>query len=602
MAYKSKQPAAPPQVLRPTQRTDGKVEKYGRLWPVGALSVAVELQCYREAGTATQAKGNRGAEFHFREAWKLMWPNYEWSEWVDLLIQAWCNYKWIAVIGHQRASKSYTMAHAVWLDYCADPQNTLTSMGTVTLQGLRIRMWSDMQAAAETAAIKFPFKIQTTSNELRVYPFESAKESAEKFQIMGMALDKSENATGKIRGGHAPRRRLILDEAENISSPVYEAMVNPMSAPDAKALFLSNPMLKLSNLGKLCEPIDGWSSVSDTDLFWKLKKFPTNGICIHLDGRQSPNIKAKSRKFTGLLDQESINEIIAAHGKESVQYWSLVVGFPPPDGMVSNIFPSSVIEKGKKPIIFNYRPRPCASLDPAFEFDSSVLTIGEIGKRTDGVEVINATKTVTMKYAIGEDAEPKDYQCARQVIRLCRDELGMKPADFIMDRSGSGRGVYAILQQEWSSEVQGIEYSGSATERIMRHGGTMRACDTVEKFVTELWFRSRYYIEDGMLGGLSALHGNTVDDLSGRWYFLKERTEGSVMVAEKKVDYKVRLGRSCDWGDSFCGLGELLARMGINPGGTGKDKQASKNDRWAAHRERAKQLAGIYDDDRSFSI
>lgn len=578
-------------------RADGMVEKYGLLVPVTAPAISVELMCYRDAGTEREVKGNLGAEEHFRRAFRMMWPEYEWSEWVDLLIWAWCNYKWIVVIGHQRASKSYTMAHVAWLDYCADPENTLTSLGTVTLQGLRIRMWSDMQRAAETAKVQFPFKMVSSTNELRVFPTESQREAAEKFQIMGMALNQSRDAEGKIRGGHAPRRRIFLDEAENIAAPIYDAAVNPMSAPDAKFAALTNPMLKLSKLGKMAEPLNGWSSVSDSDLVWPLKRYPNNGICVHLDGRQSPNVKARGRKFTGLLVQEDIDEIMRIHGANSLQYWSLVVGFPAPDGVVDNIFPASVLEKGTKAIEFNFRPRKCASLDPAFEFDASILTVGSMGMLQDRKMAINATETIKIVYEVGENVEPKDYQCAHQVMAHCQ-RLGIEPKDFIMDKSGGGRGVFAILQVEWSRDIQGIEYGGAATDRPMGDGKNLKASETVEKFVTELWVRARYYMQFGMLGGLANLAEETVEDLAGRIYTLKDVTHGKVMVAEKKVDYKVRLGRSCDWGDSFCGLGELLIRQGFTAGGSTGSTVTNK---WGKARVIAKQAAAIYQEETEFS-
>lgn len=583
--------------VRQKVRADGTIDLYGLSVPATAPRIAVELQCYREnAQLKAMGLPVESAEEHFRRAWRIMWPKYEWSEWVELLIHAWCNFKWVVVIGHQRASKSYTMAHICWLDYCADPTQTLVTMGTVTLQGLRIRMWSDMQHAAESAEIKFPIDIRTSTNELRAFPFESAKEAAEKFQIMGMALNQSKDAPGKIRGGHAPRRRLFLDEAENIAPPIYEAMGNPMSAPDSKAALLTNPMLKLSNLGRIAEPIGGWSSVHDTDLFWRLKKYE-DGICIHLDGRQSPNVKAKSRKFTGLLIQEDIDEIVRAHGPNSLQYWSLIVGFPPPDGVVANIFPASVLERGSHALRFNFRPQMCATLDPAFEQDASVLTIGELGRLPDGRMAINAVESITFKYAIGEEAEPKDYQCAHQVMEHCARH-GVQPSRFIMDKSGGGRGAFAILQKEWSRDIQGIEYAGAATERSLRQGGDLIANQTVEKFVSELWFRARYYMEDGVLGGLAALDPRTLDDLSGRIYTLKELTDGKRMVAEKKDDYKIRLGRSCDWGDSFCGFSELMVRLGVTPGNGG---MAPGGDRWAAARKNARKASEAYADEKAYA-
>lgn len=579
--------------------TPGKVERYGMPIDPNTPMIALELMCYRE-NAVLLARGAKvqSPEYHFRKAFALFWPKYEMSEWVDMLIHAWCNYKWIFVIGHQRASKSFTMAHICWLDYCADPQNTLTSMGTITLQGLRIRMWSDMQRAAETAAIKFPIDIRTSTNELRAFPPEFSKESAEKFQIMGMALNNSKDAEGKIRGGHAPRRRLFLDEAENISPPIYEAMVNPMSAPDAKAAILSNPMLKISKFGQLCMPIGGWSRVTDADLFWIPEKFPNDGIVIHFDGRQSPNVKAGHRKYTGLLIREDIDEVVRIHGMNSLQYWSLIVGFPPPDGIVANIWPSGSIEKGSRSIVFDYKPVPVLSLDPAFEHDASVVTVGEMGMLKDGRMAINATETIVMQYDLGPNADIKDYQCAHQLMAIGK-RLGVDPKNVIVDRSGGGRGVYGILQKEWSRDIQGIEYGGAATERSLRSGGDMKANETVEKYVSELWFRSRFYAEDGLLGGLSNLDPKTVEDLGGRIYTTKEITTGTVMVAEKKTDFKARLGRSCDWGDSFCGFGELLARLGERPGGAAKPAE-SRND-WRREREAALKASSIYSEAGEFS-
>lgn len=592
--------AKPAPKAKPTSAAKtGKVKLYGMDIDATTPRIAVEFMCYRENAFLKERGANVGtAEEHFRKAFAMFWPKYEMSEWVDLLIHAWCNYKWIFVIGHQRASKSFTMAHICWLDYCCDPPNTLTSMGTITLQGLRIRMWSDMQRAAETAAIRMPIDIRTSTNELRAFPPEFSRESAEKFQIMGMALNNSKDAEGKIRGGHAPRRRLFLDEAENISPPIYEAMVNPMSAPDAKAAILSNPMLKISKFGQLCAPIGGWSKVSEADLFWKPEKFPNDGIVIHFDGLQSPNVKAGHRKFTGLLVREDVDEVVRIHGMNSLQYWSLIRGFPPPDGIVANIFPSAVIERGRRAIIFDYRPRYCLSLDPAFEHDASVVTVGEMGKMKDGRTAINAVESITIQYEIGNGTEPKDYQCAHRFMEIAK-RLGAAPIDCIIDKSGGGRGVFAILQKEWSRDVQGIEYGGAATERSLRIGGDEKANEAVEKFVTELWARARYAIEDGLIGGLDALDPRTVEDLGGRIYTTKEITTGSVMVAEKKVDFKVRLGRSCDWGDSFCGFGELLARQGAIPG-AGSKPADSQND-WKRAREAALKAAEIFSEKGEFA-
>jgi hypothetical protein len=555
----------------------GEVELYGFRVPVGTPKLALELLCYRQNVTVEQ--GGLGAEQHFKNAWRIMWPTYEWSDWVELMVYSWCKYKWISVIGCERASKTYTSAHIAWLDYCANPFETLTSLTTVTFEGLKLRMWSDVMRAAETAQVKQPFQIRSSTNEMRVYPTESGKEASEKYQIHGMAVNRSQDAEGRIRGGHAPRRRIFLDEAQDIADAIYEAMINPMSAPDAKCVMLSNPVEKISKFGDWCEPKGGWSTVTDTDEFWETNH---GGICLHFDGLRSPNIVLAPKKFTGIISQDNIDEVKRIHKEDSVQWWALVRGWFPPDGMVSRIFPSQIIEKAKAPIVFDYATEACATLDPAFEEDACPLHFGAKGKIRDGRVAISGTHTEHLKF-VSDPKNPKDYQMAEQVKAKCI-ALGVHPRNFIMDKSGGGRGVYAILQKTWSIEVQGIDYGGAATDRPLRSDEEDKCSDIYEKFVTELWFRGRAACEDGILGGISSLGKLTIDDLASRRYTLKAVTHGTVQVAEKKSEMKVRLGRSPDDGDAFVQFAELLIREGHGPG---RGKRGVLGSRWGHARARA---------------
>ena len=578
---------APP---RPKKWADGRMELYGKLWAGDCPRLAVELSCYRDNWPVNA--GGLGAEGHFRSAFRLMWPKYEWNDWVDLMVYAWCNFKYVAVIGHERASKTYTFAHLAYLDYCADPTATLTSLSTVTFEGLKFRMWSDLLTAHETSVLKYPFLVRSSTNEMRLFPAQAAHEAAEKFQIHGMAISRTKDAEGRIRGGHAPRRRIILDEAQDVADTVYEAAVNPMSAPDSKMVLLSNPVERISRFGDECEPVTGWSSVSDSELFWDTKK----GICLHFDGLQSPNVKVPGANFTGLLTAKTVEEVRREHGENSVAWWKLIRGFWPPDGMVSHIFPVSVIDKMLGVIEFDFPPVWCGSLDPAFEHDEAVMHLGELGGRRGGQLAINAIRTMVMKYDVSKGCEPKDYQLAHWVIRECRDNLRMKPEHFIMDTTGGGRGTFAILQKEWSPLVQSLDYAGAATDRPLRTDRPGKCCEMFKFFVTELWFRARACGEDGMIGGLRNLHRLTQDDLHARRYEVHEETKGSLQQAESKKELRDRIGRSPDYGDALCQWGELLVRLKSWPGAGSIPAQPKTSDLWARHRERAKKACLVYAD------
>lgn len=579
-----------------------KVAVYGKLYPKGVTKIATELDAYY-CGTTVEQHG-LGKEVHFRNAWKLLWPKFEMNEWVDMMIWAWCNYKYITVIGHQRGGKTYNFAHVAYLHQLAGPMDTMTSIATVTFDGLRLRMWSDMLRAAETAIETFgftPFTIRSTTNECRIFLTDSHGKDGEKFQIHGMSVSRTADAPGRIRGGHAPRRVIILDEAQDMPPAIFDAMVNPMSAPDGKCVLLSNPVERVSKFGEWCEPKNGWSSVNETDLWWETKRGNGMGICLHLDGLQSPNLRAGKTVFPYLLTQQSVDEVISAHGKDSVQYWALVRGFFPPDGMVSKVFPSSTIERGRPEIKFDFQPGWCATLDPAFDYDNAVLHFGQIGAPVYGERFlkINAKESVVFKYDASLSAEPKDYQLAHFVMSECQ-RRGVPPAHFIMDTTGNARGTYAILQKEWSRDVQAVNYGGAATDRPLRADDNRKCNEIYQYYVSELWFRASECMKAGLIGGLDNLDQRTLEDLSARRYELKQSTKGRLMMVESKDEMKKRIGRSPDFGDAFVHWGELLYRLGTAPGG-GIALKLQASSMWAKQKTRAQRVNSRQSEDLAYT-
>jgi hypothetical protein len=467
----------------------------------------------------------------------------------------------------------------------------MTSLATVTFEGLKLRMWSDFMRAHETASLKTSLVMRSTTNEMRCFPGEFAHGDKEKFQVHGMAISRTQDAGGRIRGGHAPRRRIVIDEAQDVGAVIYEALPNPMSAPDAKAVFLSQPYEKLSPFGSFCEPVNGWGIVGCNDLIWETKK---GGVCLHLNGLESPNVKAGKNLWTGLLTTERVEEVRRTEGEQSVSWSVFILGWFPADGLVARIWETSTILKAREVITYDFPPQMCASCDPAYEEDEAPLHFGQMGMARNGRLSINATERLVMKYVISDIAEPKEYQLAHWIMEQCRIRQ-VAPRNFIMDTTGNGRGCYAILQKEWSPDVQKIEYGGQATERPVRGDYADRACDLYQWFVTELWFRAKNAVLDGILGGLGNTGSLTEEDLHARRYEPKQVSKGRVLVAEKKEDLKKRLGRSPNDGDCFCQFGELLARMGSFPGLALKSNSPSS--KWGRQRERAKKASRVYEDE-----
>lgn len=564
--------------------------------------LSIELKFYAGYKTLPKPTGH-SREYHLTRAFKMLWPQFEWHEWCELLIWAWCNYRLICVIGCTRASKTFFTAHLVLLDYLAADNTTATTLTTTKFDALKARMWGDMMRAAESMPPQLlenfekNFKITSTTNEMKVVSIASGQHGTDKFMIQGVATDSADTSAGKIRGQHADRRRIIVDEAQDVAEAIYTAFSNAMSAPDFLGVLLSNPVDRNSVFGNWCKPKGGWDTICDTTVKWETEK--PNGICLHFDGLQSPNLKLGFDRYPFLFTKAYCDTVRAVNGEESLEWWMYVRGFFPPDGLVPRVFPSSTIAKAEQFEEFDFRPTPVASLDPAYESDDCVLTLGLLGTLRNGNPCLRATKSIKIKLADGPGQKPKEYQIAHEVMRICKEE-GVIPENFIMDTTGNGRGVYAVLQTEWSMDVQKLEYGGEATERPLRMNDTKPANEQVRYFVAELWFRASFLCQEGMLCGVKQLDEKTVEDLNSRQYTIKQSGEHKLMFVETKSEMKKRLGRSPDYGDSFVQFGELMVRKGLLKGMIAK-KTVAGNSRWDRFKKLAKKASSRYSESAEYA-
>jgi hypothetical protein len=582
------------------------VELYGREWARGTSRLGVELWAYRTSRTV--AEGGLGREQHFRNAFKMQWPDFPMHTWMDMEISAFCNEKYTIVIGHTRASKTYGCAHIAYLDWLADTRNTWTSLTTVTFDGLRSRMWSDLLRAVETATVACPGRVQSTVNQMRIFMDEEGKKADMKYMIEGFATANTSDAAERIQGKHADRRRLFMDEAEGLPAAVFEAEPNAASAEDFRSMKLANPLDRLSIFGQQYEPVNGWSSISDSDLTWRGK---SGAMVLHFDGLQCHNMKLwntlapeeyKKKAYKWMISPDYIEDIRKNHSEDSIAWWKFVRGFPPPDGMVNRVFPSIVLERSQPEKEFDLEPVKFCCMDPAYEHDDCVLQYGVFGNQRDGQIAVQFHESQKVPTKVGKNYDPKEYQIKDFVMQQCHAR-GIAPTHFIQDKTGNGRGVFALLQKEWSMDVRGVEFGGAPSERPIYIGNTDIPKDIYGYFVDELWFRAKAWCEAGLVGGLNNLHDYTMQDLGARIYTI---TKADKMRLMPKSDMKKITGRSPDYGDAFILFAELLAQMGIFVGGKMEvdgenmnfmyDDPASNNS-WSATREKAHKIHSVMQDE-----
>lgn len=550
---------------------------YGYEWPPEANSLNIELSCYSRP---EDFKTGHSPEFHFRNAFRVCWPEsvFAWSNWMELMTFAWCNYNVISVMGHASAGKTFAHAHFALLDYLAAPQSTGTFLVTTKFEMLKVRLFGDMMIAIQNSrvkdAINATFKTTSSTNEMKFLLRGDIAD--QKFLIKGVALDRGDENASKLRGYHPPRHRIIADEAQDMSEGIYMAMTNGLAAGNFKGVLLTNPAEKQSTYAEWSKPEGGWGSIDDSTLWWESSR----GVTLRLDGRQSQNVVARKTINPWMMSWEFYSGL----SPDTPEFYMFGLGTFPPDGMVSKIWPSNTLDLAKRNEAFDFGATPCAALDPAFDSDDCFFIEAVIGRLRNGRPCCCAKKSIIIDAKVGPGYPEKDFQIARECIRLCR-ERGIAPENFVIDMTGNARGVYAIMREEWGP-IEGVYYGGEATDRPLRLDDALGAKEQVKLFVTELWFRASYLARDGMLCGVGNLDPKVLVDLDTRRY-KKKTSEDKLMQAESKKELKARIGRSCDGGDAFCQLGELMVRKGLLGPRLGGQMRGSN---WGKMREKQKRL------------
>lgn len=551
-----------------------KQEKYGHEWSAHLTPVEIELWGY--ANDLKVADGGLGMQGHLRNAMQLLWPaTYggeaepgiaRWRDDLELLTWAWCNYRVVSVIGHASAAKTHTFGHIAAASYIADSANAIITLTSTHLPGLRKRLWSDTVSAIRTASVR-PDMLGGELFDVRNFDMtirpKGSKE--DKYVIEGIATDRGQDAVEKIQGTHSRKRRyVIIDEAQGTPQAIFEASANLMTDPDFRMAQLANPTRRYSEFGTWCEPTFGWSKIDpEVDTFWETRR---GGVCIRLDGLKSANIKIGRTIFPFLIRQDYLDSVATAFGVGSPRWWTFVRGWFAPEGLFGIVVPSNVLTRAETAITYNFPPTKIAALDPAFEGgDNCVISFAEYGEAKGSKWALNFLGEERIKAVVTDTSDPLDYLIAHEVMRMCK-ERSILPENFIMDTTGAGRGVAAILQKEWGA-INKCNFGGLPTDRRVKNADTEVANELFDRFVSELWWSVRAWMEEGLVGGVTGSFKALREQLSARQY---ETVKDKKISIEPKREMKERLGYSPDEADAFAMLIELIRRKGATAGSAAK--------------------------------
>lgn len=490
---------------------------------------------------------------NYRDAARMAWPWFQQNDQTDRIWKAIEKYDKLCIMGHGSASKTFTASVWFLLDWIAYADTTALLLTSSTIDSMKRRIWADFKTLWTKS--KVDFKMVATIMESNRMIRQNINEG--KAAIHTVAAE-SDNSATKIQGLHMPRNRVVFDEADNpYSSSIWPAITNLETSGHFKGVALANPVNKNSEFGFHCEPVDGWDSINpEVDFEWHGK---LGWHVLRLDGLQSPNLLLGEDKYPYLLSNKAVTDTRDNKGTNSPEWWTMIRAFYPPEGLLACIFPSGLVARCNKPILWYTTVINIGFIDPAFEGgDNCVFSVGVTGRLGESPERsgVEMTEQITIKRK--DMSKPLSFDYADQIVAIMKAR-GIQPKHLGIDTTGTQgpfTDVVATTYGDGGNEIMRVNFGGSASDRRITNEDSGVARERYKTFVTELWYVAREWCRLGLVYIKNPSRDLRIQ-LESRLYELKGKDAKSgreVIMAEPKKDMKARGLTSPDEGDSFCGL------------------------------------------------
>lgn len=544
------------------QGRGGKVERI----PVRALmDIEIEMQSYLSYDTQVNTReqkeyriyvpGALGKYEHAKRGMEMIWGTnsrkpFVSSPYTERMLKALCEHKFLAIAGHASGSKTYTpSAWGVW-NYLCYPNNTKVLFSSTSLKDSRSRIWGDVEefwsAASDFYNGDMPGKLVSSGGTIRSIIEGRATDKAGLTLIAG-DQSESEKSIAKVKGFKRARFFFICDEMTDLSENLLiSAESNLRSNPFFQMVGIGNPNSYYDPLGKMCEPVDGWSSANETMMEWQGKR----AYVIRFDARSSPNVVAKKNIYKGLLTYETYEEARNKMGENNPQFYQMYRGYWCPTGSVESIYTESeiVTYRADQPVgsgwTFAQGFDKVWSLDPAFKQggDDAIFTVGHVGICSDtGYVTFERKQTIRIDIDVN-DPLPKDEQVVMRVKQLL-PEHGLEVANGAVDVTGAAS-FGSLLRREIGEGWMAVEFGGKPSEMPASNTDPRPSHEIYDRMVAELWHVGKELIRNRQIRGLDP---DTIKQMVSRTYEVRNKK----IRVQPKDELKKITGTSPDRADSL---------------------------------------------------
>ena len=517
---------------------------------------------------------------HFEAAATILWGAevYDWrpksgrDTWRCLF-----EHDQVLVQGAGAMGKSFSAGAWFYLDWWRDPEYTCIKVISLTKEHAERNIFANIKTFHRTALVR-----PVTDQEDKATSIQVTSDNKNGIQLV--AIPKGESGHGTLRGyhptprfgaehklwGRLSRTHVVLDEAEEIPSGVWEGINNILSTSDTekyaghiKIFGASNPKDRTSAFGQRCEPVNGWASVDcEDDHEWESKE---GYHVLRLDAAKCENVIERRIVYGGLQTYQGFMSYMS-RGR-TAESMTMARGWFPEEGMAMGIITPAMMDNSLGIVRFIGPVVPLAAFDLALEGNDQVMcSYGRFGL-CDGWtpqsgHFISFKKPRVVLQLDSQIPFPKKptLEQTQAIIKFAK-QMKIGPNWLVVDRTGNGAGIHDSLCTLFGEQVMGVNYSWAASEHHILGDDSQRANELYNGVVTELLFGLSKYLEFEYLKiSPSFRNEDLIRQATSRRY--KQAGQGLVRV-ESKGDYCKRTrSKSPDALDSLSMLVYLMRLRG----------------------------------------
>lgn len=547
----------------------------GREWSL----LEIELIAFREGFTIES--GGLGKARHMQNLIRELAPNFVWEDDFGPIevpqeqIEALCEYNVVGFTAGASMIKSAILAWWAILNWFADPLNTLVIVVSTSAQDARQRIWGAIVNNWRQCrkAGKSMGKLVESMSIIKLSDKTDGDAASDNSSICLVAAgaEFQEDALKKLQGRKNKRVFLVLDELQDCSPLVVKEAIWNLNANDYFHVSAAgNASDRNDPHGQFLMPVGGWTTISTKTHRWKIKVGTQEGVAIHFDGEDSPNMKRFLAGRSQLPFMRKAEEYLAAKqhlGEESPQFLRQFRGFWSSRLDQSNYIVTDATLAARRAydtlgqgFAWQSSPVSVMGIDPSYSNDGDrfIVMIIDWGLCTDGVWRLYFKESIHL-LPRPHPGESRDHAAVRECRQLAIDR-NISPLNVGMDAS-AGTPLLSIAHKDWSPDILAVPFGGSPTDLQVSAFDKRQAKDVYANRTSELHYIFVEFLNFDQVRGVRPEHAK---ELCARQFELV--VHGKVKI-ESKIAMKKRLGFSPDIDDGGAvGLAVIRERLKVLAG------------------------------------